>query len=358
MTNQFIIYILLFLLSIALSFVLTKVLIVFLPKLGFMDRQEKHSTHRIPAIRGGGIAIFLSFFLVVFFVVPIDRKILGLFFGALIVLIVNVFDDCGRFKISPKQRLFWEVIAVFVVIFSGIGIDNITNPFGGVLALDSIRFELPIFGKGHGIMPLADIFTFVWVLLMINVMNWIDGLDGLASGVSIISALTLFCLSLLPIVNQPNMAMLAICLVGAIIGFFPFNFFHGKIKLGDSGATFLGFVLAVLAILNKGKIATFFLILGLPILDAFWVILRRIFIDKKSPFKGDKKHFHHRLLQIGLTKRQVVYVIWVYSALFGSISLFFQGAEKKLISIIVMSIIMLLFSLFVMFLSRGKQGDL
>jgi UDP-GlcNAc:undecaprenyl-phosphate GlcNAc-1-phosphate transferase len=321
-----------------------------------MDRVERHSTHLVPALRGGGIAIFITFFLIVFFVLPIDRKLLGLFFGALIVLIVNIVDDWGGVKVSPAERLFWEIIGIFVIIGSGIGIDNITNPFGGVIALDAIRYDLSFLGAGHGIMPLSDIFTVIWILLMVNVMNWLDGLDGLASGVSGICALTLFFLSLLPFVNQPNMAMMALILFGAIIGFLPFNFFGGKIKLGDSGATVIGFILAVMAILNQGKIATFFLILGLPILDAFWVILRRIFVDKKSPFKGDKKHFHHRLLQIGFTKKRAVYVIWIYSAIFSLIALLLQGADKKLMAIIIMTVLMVVFSLIVVIFSKNKPN--
>ena len=354
MSDNIFIYILLFLLSLLVSVILTNIACRILPRFGFMDRDESHSTHQRKSIRGGGISIFLTFFTIAFLVLPVDRKIIGLFLGALIILIVNIVDDMGKVKVTPFERLFWEIVGIFIVIASGIGIDNITNPFGGVLALDSIRYELPFLGEGVGIMPLADLFTIIWVILMINVVNWIDGLDGLASGVSAICALTLFFLSLLPFVNQPNMAILAIILFGAVLGFLPFNFLSGKIKLGDSGATVIGFILAVLAIMNQGKIATFFLILGLPILDAIWVIFRRIFIDKKSPFKGDKKHFHHRLLKLGLSKRQVVYIIWIYSAIFGITSLLLQGADKKLLAIIVMTSGMIIFSSVVIFMSRGK----
>jgi len=355
MQYQAIIYFLIFVLAILFSVFLTKFLMTFLPKFGFMDRQEKHSTHTMSAVRGGGISIFLTFFILTFLIVPIDRKILGLFLGCSVVLIVNIIDDMGKFQVTPFERLFWEIMGILIVISSGIGIDNITNPLGGVIAFDTVRFELPSFlGKGHGIMPFSDLFTIIWIILMVNVLNWLDGLDGLASGVSFICAGTLFFLSLLPFVNQPNMALMAIILAGAILGFLPFNFLSGKIKLGDSGATILGFILASLAILNKGKIATFFLILGLPILDAIWVILRRIFIDKKSPFVGDKKHFHHRLLKIGFTKRQVVYIIWIYSVIFAVSALLLQGAEKKLIAIIVMTSLMIIFAATVVFMSRNK----
>lgn len=354
MSEKTLSYIISFTLALLISAFLTMILKRFLPRFGFMDRLESHSTHNFPAVRGGGIAIFCSFFLVSFFVIPIERKFIGLFLGSLIILIINVVDDWGKIKVTPMERLFWEMVGIFVVISSGIGIDNITNPLGGVIAMDSIRIELPFLGQGYGIMPFSDIFTIVWLILMINVLNWMDGLDGLASGVSAISAFTIFCLSILPIVNQPNMAFLSIILFGSILGFLPYNFFSGRIKLGDSGATFLGFVLGILAILNKGKVATFFLILGLPILDAVWVIFRRIFIDRKSPFKGDKKHFHHRLLKLGLSKRGAVYVIWMYSFIFAMSSLFFQGAPNKLISIIVMAILMIVFSFLVYFFSRNK----
>ena len=124
-----IIYILIFLFALFLSTIFTKISLKILPRFGFMDRKESHSTHGIPSIRGGGIAIFLTFFIVVALVVPIDRKLVGMFLGALIILIVNIVDDMGKVKVTPFERLFWETIGIFVVIGSGIGIDNITNPF-------------------------------------------------------------------------------------------------------------------------------------------------------------------------------------------------------------------------------------
>ncbi len=328
-----------FALALIFSICLTKLAIHYLPKFGFMDRQEAHSTHKKSTPRGGGIVIFMIFVVLVLVFVPLSNYVYGFLLGGAIVFIVNFIDD--HKPISPFVRLGAELAACLVVIMFGIGMENISNPVSGE-AISLIRWSFPVtlFGGLHHISPLADIFTIIWIMTMINMMNWIDGLDGLATGVSAIAGLTLFGLSLLPYVNQPSMATMALILVGALLGFLVYNFFPARIKLGDSGSTFIGYSLAVLAIISSGKIATFFLVLGLPFFDLAWVVFRRVFIEKRSPFKGDKKHFHHRLLSAGLKPKQAVYFMYVISALFGGMALFLKGAQNKLFAIILMLLIL------------------
>jgi len=308
--------------------------------MNIIDYIYPYSTHAKPTPRGGGIVIFTVFTVLVLVFVPLSKYVYGFLLGGAIVFFVNFMDD--RKPISPFVRLGAELAAALVVILFGIGMENISNPISGE-AISLIRWSFPVevFGVLHHISPLADIFTIVWIMTMINMMNWIDGLDGLATGISVIAGLTLFGLSLLPYVNQPNMAIIALILVGVLLGFLVFNFFPARIKLGDSGSTFIGYSLAVLAIISSGKIATFFLVLGLPFFDLAWVVFRRVFIEKRSPFKGDKKHFHHRLLKAGLTPKQSVYFMYVISALFGGMALFLKGAQNKLFAIVLMIVILL-----------------
>jgi UDP-N-acetylmuramyl pentapeptide phosphotransferase/UDP-N-acetylglucosamine-1-phosphate transferase len=173
----------------------------------------------------------------------------------------------------------------------------------------------------------------------VNTINFLDGLDGLAGGVSGIAFFVLFFLSLTPTVLQPETAFLCIILAGCALGFLPYNFHPAKIFMGDSGSYFLGFMLAVLAIIAGGKIATALLVLGFPILDAFWVILRRI-LSFHSPFIADKKHLHHRLLEVGLSQRQAVGLIYFLSLCFGAVALFLQTGKQKSIALLVLGMVM------------------
>lgn len=331
--------------------VLTRASIPLLRRYGWMDRVEKHSTHRISTPRGGGIAVYLTFVVLVLLMVPIEKHLIGLIAGGSIVFLVNFIDD--RIGVSPVTRLAFEILGCLIVIVSGIGIVHITNPFSGeAISLDMWRIPVTISGVTHYIVPLADIFAVIWILVLTNAMNWLDGLDGLATGVGAIGSLTVFGLSLLPFVNQPDMATMALILGSACVGFLIYNFSPAKIKLGDAGSTFIGFTLAVMAIYSSGKIATFFLVLGLPLLDVAWVLFRRLFLDRTSPFRGDQGHFHHRLLRAGFSVRQIVVIVYLFCASFGIIALTLHGAQKKLLAITIMALVMGVFGVWVVWRSR------
>ncbi len=160
-----------------------------------------------------------------------------------------------------------------------------------------------------------------------NAMNWLDGLDGLAGGVGFIGAITLFFLSISNLVNQSPLGIISIILAGAILGFLIFNFYPAKIFMGTSGSMFLGFILAVLAIFSGGKIATALLVMGFPILDAVWVIAQRI-KSGKSPFKGDARHLHYKLLEKGWPQKKVVLFIYSICIIFGVSAILFQNINK------------------------------
>src|SRR3712207_43560 len=167
----------------------------------------------------------------------------------------------------------------------------------------------------------------LWILGMINSMNFIDGLDGLSTGIAVIAAITLGVISLTRQINQPFVAVLCFALAGALLGFLRWNFHPAAIFIGTSGVMFVGYTLAVLAILGTAKVAVALLVLGVPIIDTFWIIVRRIF-NGRSPFTPDRGHIHHRLLDLGLSHRQTVVLIYGICAALGVLSLVLSGANQ------------------------------
>jgi UDP-GlcNAc:undecaprenyl-phosphate GlcNAc-1-phosphate transferase len=287
----------------------------------------------------GGLILFVVFFVCAFFFLELDKHLVGLLTAAALIVGVSFLDD--RFNLNPLLRLGVQFLAAFTVVLSGIGMTSITNPFGGIIPLDTYQIPFEIGGVIYHFTVLADVFTILWIVAMINTVNWLDGLPGLVSGISFIGSLLIFMLGIRPnfhYIDQADVAILAIVMAGMTLAFWFFDFWPPKMLMGDTGAMFLGFLLAILSIFAGGKIATAFLIMGFPLLDFVWVIARRI-LQGKSPFKGDLYHFHHRLLRAGLTERQVVVTIYLISALFGGIALFLDSKEK-LVAIGVMVVLM------------------
>lgn len=328
-----------------LAFGLVRKAIQVFPKWGWQDRVENHSTHIVPKPRGGGAILALLFFAALLLIVPWDAKLGGFLTGGIMIVGINFLDD--KYRLPWWIRLAVEILACIVVVAFGIQISILANPF-----TNEAWF---LFANNPWLAQLATIF---WILLFVNMMNWVDGIDGLATGISLVSSLTLVGLSLLPLVNQPTIAQASFVLAVLLLVFLYFNFYPAKIKLGDSGATFLGFSLAILAIFSSAKVASFFLVLGIPLLDLFWVIGRRIFVDKKSPMQGDKKHLHHRLLNLGLSVPQICLLLYGIAAFFGLVALIFQGARAKLAAIIVMCLFALIFFTIIYFLERKANRKL
>jgi UDP-GlcNAc:undecaprenyl-phosphate GlcNAc-1-phosphate transferase len=318
--------------------------------------------HQQPVPLAGGVAIFLAFFAVTFYLAYGTNLLVGhnialkyiwaIFFGGLLLVIGGVLDD--RFNLSATKQLLWPILAVLVVIVGGIGITKVTNPFGGLLYLDQYEWILFWFrGLPYKLTLIADLFTVLWLLGMMFTVKFLDGLDGLASGVGGIGALIIFLLSTATKWWQPDTALLAIILAGACLGFLLFNFHPAKIFLGSSDL-FIGFMLGVLAIISGGKIATALLIMGIPILDVAWVILRRVFWEKKNPFKtADKKHLHFRLLDVGFSHRQAVLILYLFSAFFGSLTLFLQSKDK-LITLGLIVLLMILLAVWLVLASKKE----
>lgn len=272
---------------------------------------RKRDVHSRPIPRVGGAALFLSFFAVVSGTLlseelNLPTNYLWLILGAFLVLIVGLIDDIKPIHFSWK--LLAQILAGVCVLLAGLKIEFLRLP-NSVLYFENWSYLV----------------TILWVILIINVVNFLDGLDGLAAGVCLLSFLALFFLT--RNLGQASVALLAMIAIGTLAGFLPLNFYPARIFLGDSGSYFIGYLLAVLAILGGGKVATASLVLGLAIFDALWVILRRLFL-KKSPFAADRFHIHHRLLDLGLQQWQAVLLLYALTFFLMLASITTNSIEK------------------------------
>ncbi|MEJ0021216.1 MAG: MraY family glycosyltransferase [Candidatus Doudnabacteria bacterium] len=302
------------------------------------DSERRFHKQATPTL--GGIAVFGSFFLVTLGVgifgrhllngnIPI-RQIFALWSGGAILMIGGYLDD--RYRMTAKYSVVFPILASLVIVLSGISAVSVHNPFtGSTILLDNLKlFGLPL---------VSGVVVFFWTMTMTYTTKLLDGLDGLVTGISAIAALILFGLSLTPQVMQPQTALLAVTFAGSLFGFLILNFYPAKIFLGEGGSTFAGFMLAVLAIVSGGKIATALLVMGIPLLDMAWVILQRL-VSGQSPFIGDRKHLHFKLSEIGLSEPQAVILLYALTAIFGVSALFLQS-RGKLIALIILILVML-----------------
>src|SRR3989339_509633 len=340
------IYLACFIFTGLLSTFVTFIIIVVMRRLGIVDkaRKDERKIHKKTIPLGGGLAIFISFFVVIGLIVlfgghfvhdVVPRNLLGLFFGGLVLMIGGLLDD--RYILRPRYQILFPVIASLVIIGFGIGPHSISNPFGGTWNL--AEWHIQIDGLGNFVV-LADMLVFFWLMGMMFTTKFLDGLDGLVAGIVSIGACIIFFLSLQREWYQPDVAMLAIVFAGAVLGFLVWNWNPAKIFLGEGGSLFTGFMLGCLAIISGGKIATTLLVVAIPVLDVMRVIVRRI--QKKKPvYIGDNEHLHFRLLESGFSQRQAVLLLYAISLLFGISALFLQSSQK-LIALIFLFILMIL----------------
>jgi UDP-N-acetylglucosamine 2-epimerase len=312
-------------------------------RIGAVDiPKDNRRMHKQPIARLGGFAIITGFFVSILFsvisskllktgtAIVFDRQFTGLIAGAGIIAILGVIDDIK--SLSAKLKLPIQIIAALIVAMTGTRIDFVTNPFS----------EIGISTFGPWISYPITIF---WIVGITNAINFIDGLDGLAAGVSSIASLSLFFVSVMRPDPDIGTAVLAAILAGSTMGFLPYNFNPAKIFMGDTGATFLGFMLGTISIQGTYKsytaiaIAVPILVLALPLFDTLFAILRRI-ASGKSPMTADRGHLHHRLVDMGLTQRQSVSVIYIASAALGlcAVVLDYKGPVSAIILVIAVAI--------------------
>ncbi len=332
-----------------LSLSLTPLIAILMRYLGVLDRPtQKRKIHKKNIPLGGGLAIFISFFILIFWALFEGKNlghditsthILGIFFAGLLLLFGGFLDD--KYTLSPSKQIIFPILASIIVIVSGIGLESISNPTGGVLRLDMITITLS--GLGN-FMVLADLLVFFWLMAMMFTTKLLDGMDGLATGIVTIGAMVVFFLSQEPLWYQPEVSLFAVIFIASCLGFLVWNFHPAKVFLGEGGSLFIGFILGIMAIISGSKIATTLLVMGIPMLDVLRVIILRI-RKKQSIFVGDSEHLHFQLLHSGLDQRQTVLLLYVIAFAFGISTLFLQ-TNQKLIALLFLFILMILLALY------------
>ena len=293
---------------------------------GAMDvPKDSRRMHDHPIPRMGGLAIALAFLLSVMLFAEMDRQMWAILAGAAIIVILGILDDILTLRALFKFLV--QILAASIVVANGCVIRYLTNPnpFSDTPYLDLGSFwSIPV--------------TIIWIVAITNAVNFIDGLDGLAVGVSAISSASLLVIALL--VSEGDVAVIMAALLGACLGFLPYNFNPAKIFMGDTGSTFLGFVLATMSIKGMFKLyavisfAVPFLILGIPIFDICFAIIRRL-AKGQNPMKADRGHIHHRLIDMGFSQKQAVTITYMLTALLGlSAVLLTSSGEGKALMLI------------------------
>lgn len=293
-------------------------------RLGLVDRPGGRRAHRGEVPRIGGLALFLAFLIALavgqaFHIPTADpnesRRLLGLILGSAWMFLVGLADD--RWDLSPLVQFGAQLVAGGIAIATLIFIERVNNPL-----TDEVLVFPPV---------LVGLLTLFWVAGMINTVNWLDGLDGLAAGVGAILCIVLAVH--MHRTGQPSVAILPLALLGATVGFLPYNFHPARVFMGSTGAFFLGYALAALGIIAGARVATVLLVMGVPIVDVAWQILNRL-RHRRSPAQADRGHLHYRLLDLGLSQRTIVLAYWAFCGLFGLLALSISSRLYKLIALL------------------------
>ncbi len=314
-----------------ISFVLTPVVKALAPRFGFVDvPKDERRMHKHPIPTIGGLAIFTAFVLVSLFMCQLSRQFVGMLIGALVIVILGVADD--KYDLSAKLKLVVQILAAAIPVSQGVVIRYISHPFGflGVSYLSLGVMAIPV--------------TIIWIVAITNAVNFIDGLDGLSVGVCSISSLSMGIIALM--LGQGNEAVILAVLLGACLGFLPYNFNPAQIFMGDTGATFLGFMLSCMAVSGLFKLYAVIsfvvplLVLGVPLFDICFACIRRMW-HHVSPMHSDRSHIHHRLIDSGFNQRQSVLILYVVASLMGilAVQVATSGAGKALMVLITVVVI-------------------
>jgi UDP-GlcNAc:undecaprenyl-phosphate GlcNAc-1-phosphate transferase len=284
-------------------------------KLGILDiPKDDRKVHKEPIPYLGGAAIYASAIFTMLIFSDLDKTAVSIMVGGTVIFLIGLIDDIK--DISPKLKLAGQIVAAMIAVYGGAKINYITNPIPGYNVIYLEHFATPI--------------SILWIVGITNTINLVDGLDGLASGVAAISASTMMFMA--SISGFDYILLECAVIAGSSLGFLPYNFNPAKIFMGDTGALFLGYMLAVISILGFLKTVTLaaiiimVLVLGIPLFDTFFAIVRRI-RNKKPIMEADRGHVHHRLLAKGFTQRQTVLILYIVSILFGAAAIFFSDSE-------------------------------
>lgn len=320
-----------FILALAISFACTPAVRMLAIKIKAVDvPKDNRRMHKVPIPRMGGLAIFAGFLVSVLFFVPLGTEFRSILIGALILVVLGIIDDIVALK--PKTKFAGQIIAALIPALSGVSIHGIVNPFvPGQYSTLGI-FSIP--------------FTLIWIVGITNAVNFIDGLDGLACGVSAIATVTMFIIAVL--FGETYIALMMAALAGACLGFLPYNMNPAKIFMGDTGSMFLGYILATVSIQGLFKFyavisfAVPFILLGLPIFDTGFAIVRRL-LKGQSPLQADRGHVHHRLIDLGFDQKQSVAILYTFSALMGLTAVILARTNESKLIILAIAVLVCFF---------------
>jgi len=332
-----------------LALLLTPIVRRYARRFDVLDRPEERRVNTLPVPRGGGIAVAAAFVITSLGLLAADSlfgiwpaadapaagEVVALVGGAALAALIGSLDDW--FDLRARWQLAGQLVVAGVAVGLGTTVSLLANPFGSSI---------------HPPWVFGAAFAVLWILGMINSINFIDGLDGLSSGVALIAALTLGTISLTGPIDQPAIALFCFAMAGALLGFLRWNLHPASIFVGTSGVMVIGYVLALLSILGSAKVAVALLVLGVPIIDTFWIIVRRL-SEGRSPFAPDRGHIHHRLLDLGLSHAQTVLVIYAVCIALALLSLVLSGTGPLYAFLGVFVI----FGLGLYLLSRAAGGD-
>lgn len=337
------------------TIIATPMSLFFIKRIGLFDDPKVHkhpaTIHKKPIPRGGGIPLVIGIFLGSIIFLPVTKITIALYISLMLALVIGVLDD--KFDISPYIRFILNILTAIIVVASGVTITFITNPFDGILHLDTV-FSLSLFGLIN--IGLSDVAAIVWIVWVMNMLNWSKGVDGQMPGIVAISAIIIGIVSMrYPLTEQNTLiaTTLSFAIAGSALGFVFYNFYPAKIFPGY-GATSVYLVLAVVSILSSSKLATAILVMGVPMVDGVFTVIRRI-LTGRSPFWHDNKHLHHLLLSLGLTQRSIALFYWLISGILGTISLLLSSRGK--LFAIIMLIVCLGGALFFLHFVLAHKND-
>jgi len=323
-------YLLIFITSLGAAALLTPLAGRLGHRLNIVDRPGGRRAHKGTVPRLGGVALFAAFAIAIGvaawrgaltagYSADDLTRLRGLLIGGLGAFLFGLIDD--RFDLPPGPQFVLQFVLSLVALATLLWLERFTLPFLGLVALDAYPWGPWVY------VPL----TVFWVMGMMNTVNWLDGLDGLAAGVGAILCLVLAVH--MYSVGQPSVALLPVALLGALLGFLPYNFAPARVFLGSAGAFFLGYALGGLGLIAGGRVATALMVMGLPIVDVVWQIFDRV-RRHHSPVRADRGHLHFRLLDLGLSERAIVLLYWGFCALFGLLALTVSSRLYKLLALV------------------------
>jgi len=304
--------------SALISFFTTPLVRNYLISAGFVEdpfcknKKTGNATATTTIPRGGGLPIYLGILITSLILIPFDNHLLAILLAATLTVVVGLFDDIK--DISPYPRLLFNLMTALIIVGAGIGINYISNPFGGIIDLPPL---------------ISSLLVIFWIIWCTNTVGFSGGVEGQLPGFVSIAAIFIGILGLKfsTDITQWPVIILAGAVAGSYLGFLPFNFFPQSIMPGYSGKSLAGFFLSLLSLLSGAKLATLIFLLGVPMIDAVLVIIRRL-RQQKSPFFSDNTHLHHQLLRLGWTRPQIAVFYWTITLILGLVSLTLNSQQK------------------------------